>query len=39
LEGLAKFLARFGRPWTKKYLYLTTTRIEDSSYMEHLAAC
>lgn len=39
LEGLAKFLVRFGTPWAKNYLYLTITRIEDPSYMEHLAAC
>lgn len=39
LEGLAKFLVRFGTPWTKNYLYLTITRIEDPSYMEHLAVC
>ncbi|HWW75200.1 MAG TPA: serine/threonine-protein kinase [Pyrinomonadaceae bacterium] len=39
LEGLAKFLVRFGSPWTKNYLYLTITRIEDPSYMEYLAAC
>lgn len=39
LNGLAKFLVRFGTPWTKNYLYLTITRIEDPSYMEHLAMC
>lgn len=37
LEGLAKFLVRFGTPWTKNYLYLTITRIKDPSYMEYLA--
>jgi serine/threonine protein kinase len=39
LEGLAKFLVRFGSPWTKNYLYLTIKGIEDPSYMEHLAVC
>lgn len=39
LEGLAKFLIRFGTPWTKNYLYLTIKSIEDPSYMEHLAVC
>jgi serine/threonine protein kinase len=39
LEGLAKFLVRFGSPWTKNHLYLTITKIEDQSYLEHLAVC
>lgn len=39
LEGLAKFLVRFGTPWTKNYLYLTITRIEDPSYIEYFAEC
>ncbi|MGB7925117.1 MAG: serine/threonine-protein kinase [Pyrinomonadaceae bacterium] len=39
LEGLAKFLAKFGTPWTKEHLYLTIKSIEDPSYIEHLAVC
>lgn len=39
LEGLAKFLVRFGTPWTRNYLYLTIQSIEDPSYLEHLAMC
>jgi hypothetical protein len=34
---LAKFLVRFGSQWTKNYLYLTITRLDDPSYMEDLA--
>lgn len=37
LEGLSKFLVRFGSAWTKNYLYLTITHINDPSYMEDLA--
>ncbi len=39
LEGLAKFLVRFGSPWTKNYLYLTIKSIEDPSFMDHLSVC
>lgn len=39
LEILAKLLVRFGSPWTKNYLYVMIQRIEDPSYMEHLAVC
>jgi hypothetical protein len=39
LEGLAKFLVRFGTPWTRNYFYLTIQSIEDPTYLEHLATC
>jgi serine/threonine protein kinase len=39
LEGLAKFLVRFGTAWSRNHLYLTITRIEDPSYIEHLVVC
>jgi hypothetical protein len=39
LEILAKLLVRFGSPWTKNNLYLLIQRIEDPSYVEHLAVC
>lgn len=37
LDGLAKFLVRFGTPWTKNYLYLTIQSIDDPTFLEHLA--
>lgn len=39
LDGLTKFLARFGDLDTKRYLYHAIRSIEDPSYIEYLVVC